>query len=60
MKNKNNNTKNWFKNWANEYDSTLGKVKRHHRLLDMVVESSDVKKHDRVLEILGAEPDCYH
>lgn len=41
----------WFKNWANEYDNTLGKVKRHHRLLDLVVESSEVKKHDKVLDI---------
>ena len=50
MKIKNNNT-DWFKNWANEYDNTLGKVKRHHGLLDLVVEFSDVKKHDKVLDI---------
>lgn len=50
MKNQKNNT-DWFKNWANEYDSTLGKVKRHLKLLDLVVESSGVKKGDTVLDI---------
>lgn len=51
MKERNVNTKIWFKNWANEYDSTLGKVKRHHELLDLVVKSSAVKNNDRVLDI---------
>ena len=44
-------TKNWFQNWANEYDNTLGKVKRHHMLLDLVVKSSEVKKNDKILDI---------
>ncbi len=44
-------TKNWFKDWSNEYDSTLGKVKRHHKLLDLVVKSSGVKDGGKVLDI---------
>jgi ubiquinone/menaquinone biosynthesis C-methylase UbiE len=44
-------TKNWFQNWANEYDNTLGKVKRHHMLLDLVVNSSGVQANDYVLDI---------
>jgi ubiquinone/menaquinone biosynthesis C-methylase UbiE len=51
MRKSNNDTKNWFGNWANEYDNTLGKVQRHHKLLDLVVKSSSVKKDDRVLDI---------
>lgn len=51
MRKSNKNTKNWFGNWANEYDTTLGKVKRHHKLLDLVVTSSSVKKNDHVLDI---------
>jgi ubiquinone/menaquinone biosynthesis C-methylase UbiE len=51
MKKQNTVTKNWFKDWSNEYDSTLGKVKRHHKLLDLVVESSGVKDNDKVLDI---------
>jgi len=45
------NTENWFGDWANEYDSSLGKVKRHHKLLDLVVQSSSVKKNDCVLDL---------
>lgn len=45
------NTQDWFQNWANEYDNTLGKVKRHHKLLDLVVKLSNVKKHEQVLDI---------
>lgn len=41
----------WFQDWANEYDSTLGKLRRHHRLLDLVVESSGIQRGDRVLDI---------
>ncbi len=48
---KNKKTKNWFKDWANEYDRTLGKIKRHHALLDLAVERSGVKKNDEVLDI---------
>ncbi len=51
MNKKNTVTKNWFKDWSNEYDNTLGKVKRHHKLLDLVVESSGVKGGDIVLDI---------
>ncbi len=48
---KNSVSKNWFRDWANEYDKTLGKVKRHHKLLDLVVKASGVKKNNRVLDI---------
>lgn len=51
MKRQNTVTKNWFKDWSNEYDSTLGKVNRHHKLLDLVVDSSGVKDGDLVLDI---------
>ena len=41
----------WFQGWANEYDNTLGKVKRHHKLLDLVVTLSGIKRNDRILDI---------
>jgi len=41
----------WFQNWANEYDTTLGKIKRHHKLLDLVVKESGIKKDDHILDI---------
>ncbi len=41
----------WFRDWANEYDATLGKMKRHQKLLDLVVTLSGIKKDDRVLDI---------
>jgi ubiquinone/menaquinone biosynthesis C-methylase UbiE len=41
----------WFQDWANEYDNTLGKVKRHHKLLDLVVKLSGIKRNDHVLDI---------
>jgi ubiquinone/menaquinone biosynthesis C-methylase UbiE len=44
-------TTEWFKGWANEYDNTLGKVKRHHELLDLVVRLSRVEENDNVLDI---------
>ncbi len=47
----NNITTEWFKEWSNEYDSTLGKVKRHQELLDLVVNLSGVKDNDTVLDI---------
>jgi ubiquinone/menaquinone biosynthesis C-methylase UbiE len=50
MRNKNANSQ-WFQSWANEYDTTLGKVKRHHKLLDLAVRIAEVKKGDRVLDI---------
>lgn len=47
----NKHSKDWFGDWANEYDSTLGKVRRHHKLLDCVVRASKVRKGDNVLDI---------
>jgi ubiquinone/menaquinone biosynthesis C-methylase UbiE len=44
-------TKEWFKDWANNYDRTLGKIKRHHQLLDLTVKMSKVKDGERVLDI---------
>jgi ubiquinone/menaquinone biosynthesis C-methylase UbiE len=44
-------TKQWFQAWSNEYDKTLGKIGRHHRMLDLAVKMSKVKKGDRVLDI---------
>jgi ubiquinone/menaquinone biosynthesis C-methylase UbiE len=41
----------WFQDWANEYDTTLGKVKRHHKLLDLVIRKSGIKRNDQVLDI---------
>ena len=41
----------WFQGWANEYDTTLGKLKRHHKLLDLVVKSSGIKKDNHILDI---------
>jgi len=44
-------TKAWFKDWSNEYDQTLGKMKRHLDMLDLVVDMSKVKDAERVLDI---------
>jgi cyclopropane fatty-acyl-phospholipid synthase-like methyltransferase len=44
-------TKEWFRKWSNEYDNTLGKIARHHALLELAVRLSGVKKGDRVLDI---------
>ena len=41
----------WFQDWANEYDATLGKVRRHHKLLDLVVKMAGIRQGDRVLDI---------
>jgi ubiquinone/menaquinone biosynthesis C-methylase UbiE len=41
----------WFQEWANEYDATLGKVKRHHKLLDLAVKASGIRTGDEVLDI---------
>lgn len=41
----------WFQDWANEYDATLGKLQRHHAMLDLVVNASGVKKGENVLDI---------
>jgi ubiquinone/menaquinone biosynthesis C-methylase UbiE len=44
-------TREWFKDWANEYDNTLGKINRHHQLLELTVKMSKVKDGERVLDI---------
>lgn len=44
-------THEWFQDWANDYDATLGKVSRHHDLLDTAVKASGIRQHDRVLDI---------
>lgn len=44
-------TQEWFKEWSNEYDLTLGKIKRHHDMLDLVVKMSKVKDGGQVLDI---------
>lgn len=41
----------WFQDWANEYDTTLGKLQRHHAMLDLVVNASGVKEGEPVLDI---------
>ena len=51
MKQVNTDNREWFAEWANEYDNTLGKVKRHHKLLDLVVKVSGIKRNDRILDI---------
>jgi ubiquinone/menaquinone biosynthesis C-methylase UbiE len=44
-------TMNWFENWSNEYDRTLGALKFHRDLLDLTVKNSRVRQSDRVLDI---------
>jgi ubiquinone/menaquinone biosynthesis C-methylase UbiE len=44
-------TKEWFREWSNEYDQTLGKIKRHHEMLDLAVEMSKVKDGESILDI---------
>jgi ubiquinone/menaquinone biosynthesis C-methylase UbiE len=44
-------TADWFKNWSNEYDETLGKMTRHHRMLELAVRLSRVRDGERVLDI---------
>ena len=51
MKQVTNDNREWFQDWANEYDNTLGKVKRHHKLLDLVVKISGIKRNDQILDI---------
>ena len=51
MKEMNSSTQKWFKEWSNEYDQTLGKIKRHHEMLNIVVEVSKVKDGDHILDI---------
>lgn len=44
-------TREWFKDWSNEYDNTLGRMKIHNRLLDTAVSISGVKDGDLVLDL---------
>lgn len=44
-------TAEWFKNWAKDYDATLGKADRHQRMLELAVARSAVKAGDKVLDI---------
>jgi len=44
-------TVDWFKNWSNEYDETLGKMTRHHRMLELAVRLSKVRDGEQVLDI---------
>ncbi|HDK42298.1 MAG TPA: class I SAM-dependent methyltransferase [Candidatus Pacearchaeota archaeon] len=44
-------TQKWFKEWSNEYDQTLGKIKRHHEMLDLTVEMSNVRNGECILDI---------
>jgi ubiquinone/menaquinone biosynthesis C-methylase UbiE len=51
INNKDDITKGWFKDWANDYDMTLGKIERHHKMLELAVDSSEVKQNDMILDI---------
>lgn len=51
MANNRKNSSEWFKDWSNDYDDTLGKVDRHHQLLNRVVELSNVENGQKVLDI---------
>jgi len=51
MNHVNEDNREWFQEWANEYDTTLGKVQRHHKLLDLVVKVSGIQRNDQVLDI---------
>ncbi len=44
-------TQDWFKDWANEYDQTLGKIRRHHEMLELAVDMSKVRDGDKILDI---------
>jgi ubiquinone/menaquinone biosynthesis C-methylase UbiE len=44
-------TSEWFKDWSNDYDDTLGKIDRHQQLLNLAVELSNVKNGERVLDV---------
>ncbi len=47
----NSSAQEWFKEWSNEYDRTLGKIERHNEMLNIAVEKSKVKDGDRILDI---------
>lgn len=44
-------TKDWFSNWSNEYDNTLGKIGFHTDLLSMMAKHSAIRSGDKVLDI---------
>jgi len=44
-------TRQWFGEWSNEYDRTLGTLDFHRGLLELVVKSSKVKSSNKVLDI---------
>ena len=44
-------TSEWFKDWSNDYDNTLGKIDRHQQLLNLAVTLSKVKNGEKVLDI---------
>ncbi len=44
-------TKDWFGNWSNEYDNTLGKIGFHTDLLSMMAKNSVIRSGDKVLDI---------
>lgn len=48
---KQNGKKDWFRDWSNEYDATLGRMRRHLRMLDLVTAASGVRDGERVLDI---------
>lgn len=50
MKN-NSITEEWFDNWANQYDQTLGKTEFHRQLLEKVIEVLKVQDNQQVLDI---------
>jgi ubiquinone/menaquinone biosynthesis C-methylase UbiE len=49
--NRKNVTKNWFSNWSNEYDNTLGKIGFHTDLLSMMARHSAIRNGENVLDI---------
>lgn len=44
-------TRDWFNQWSNQYDKTLGSIGFHRELLKLVVRNSGVKNSDKVLDI---------
>ncbi|MFY9402505.1 MAG: methyltransferase domain-containing protein [Candidatus Omnitrophota bacterium] len=62
-------TRDWFNQWSNQYDQTLGRISYHLRLLDLLVKNSGVKDNDKILDLgcgtgllslkLLEKADCY-
>ena len=44
-------TRDWFGNWSNEYDNTLGKTDFHRKLLDLIARELKLKDGEEVLDI---------